>query len=264
MEVAEDVLAVLSAAQVTGRGQEAAAGVRLVGQLDRKLYERVDKTLRAAGGRWDRKTKLHLFERDPALVMDQIILTGQVVDQQREFGFFETPPDLVGRVHEAACLLVGGTVLEPSAGRGALVVGLRSTRHAVSCVEIQESLVEELNARLPAAKVLCADFLSVSSSWGRPGFDRILMNPPFARQADVRHVTHALSFLRPRRSSVLVAIMAAGISFRQDSLATSFRSLVTARGGTLQPLPDDSFKLAGTRVRTVFVTIPGTSPGGSP
>ncbi len=260
MKVADNVLAVLSVAEVSG------AGVRLTGQLDRKLYERVDLVLKAAGGRWDRKARLHLFEGlDPVSVLDDLLLTSEVVDARREFGFFETPLPLVRIVHGAAALSRGVSVLEPSAGRGALVEGLRPTHHAVSCVEIQEHLAADLEVRLPRATVLCTDFLSVMPtdflsvlpSWVGAGVDRVLMNPPFARQADVRHVNHALRFLKPSRSSLLVAIMSAGVTFRQDALARSFRDLVAARGGEVDPLPDDSFRPAGTSVRTVLVTIPG-------
>ncbi len=102
-----------------------------------------------------------------------------------------------------------------------------------------------------------ADFLDVGPGSTQP-FDRVLMNPPFAKQADVRHVQHALGFLKKRRAGgLLVAIMARGVRFRTDRLATGFRTLVEDREGRIEDLPDGSFRAAGTDVRTVLVTIPG-------
>jgi 16S rRNA G1207 methylase RsmC len=86
-------------------------------------------------------------------------------------------------------------------------------------------------------------------------FDRIVMNPPFADQQDIRHVRHALGFLKP--GGRLVAIMSAGVTFREDRLAREFRALVEDRGGTIEELPADAFKASGTGVLAVLVTIDG-------
>ena len=85
-------------------------------------------------------------------------------------------------------------------------------------------------------------------------YDRVLMNPPFGRQADIRHVTHALGFVKP--GGMVVAVMSAGTEFRQDKTATAFREMVEARGGRLERLPDDAFAGAGISVRTVLAVIP--------
>ena len=81
----------------------------------------------------------------------------------------------------------------------------------------------------------------------------MVMNPPFSRQADIDHVTHAARFLRP--GSRMVAIMSAGTIFRQNSKAVAFREWVEALGGTLEELPDGTFKASGTMVRTCIVSF---------
>jgi 16S rRNA G1207 methylase RsmC len=86
-------------------------------------------------------------------------------------------------------------------------------------------------------------------------FDRIVMNPPFADQQDIRHVTYAATFLKS--GGRLVAIMSAGVAFRKDRLAREFRALVEQRGGSIEELPADAFRASGTGVRTVLVTIEG-------
>ena len=88
----------------------------------------------------------------------------------------------------------------------------------------------------------------------RAAYDRVIMNPPFADKADIAHVRHALGFLRP--GGVLVAVMANGVTFREDRATADFREVVSETGGQFAPLPEDAFKESGTGVLTVLVTIP--------
>ena len=59
-------------------------------QLDRNMYQRTNKVLEAAGGKWNRKAQAHLFDDDAFTRIDQIILTGQVEVPKDEFNFFPT------------------------------------------------------------------------------------------------------------------------------------------------------------------------------
>ena len=52
----------------------------------------------------------------------------------------------------------------------------------------------------------------------------MIMNPPFADKADIAHVRHALGFLRP--GGLLIAVMAGGVTFREDRATAGFRELV--------------------------------------
>lgn len=71
--------------------------------------------------------------------------------------------------------------------------------------------------------------------------------------ADLDHVTHAVKFLRP--GGTLVAIVAGGVLFRDNARTEAFRVMVADRGGTIEALPEDTFKAAGTSVRTALVTF---------
>ncbi|GBU18066.1 methyltransferase [Methylobacterium sp.] len=219
-----------------------------LGQLDRKLYTDTNKVLEAAGGKWSRKAKAHLFDGDAAEAVEPIILTGEIVSRKVEFQQFYTPPDLAERVIAAAGILPGMWVLEPSAGRGALAIPALVAGGQVDCVELNRANAEHLD-EADRFDVVCCDFLTVASE---RQYDRVVMNPPFTRDQDIRHVEHALKFLAP--GGRLVAIMSGGVLFRQGRAAT-FREMVAARGGTIEPLPADSFKASGTSVSTCLVTI---------
>lgn len=243
MRVENDVLLVLTHAETEGNA------LRLVGQLDRKLYGRTNKVLEAAGGKWNRKAKAHLYEGDAAEAMEQIILTGEVTVPQK-FGYFPTPLALGLHVAELAEIESGHAVLEPSIGQGHLAEAIKQTQPGagITGYELLPGNVAKCAGRFDATE---ADFLALPP---RAEFDRVVMNPPFEKQADIRHVQHALKFLKP--GGKLVSIMSAGVMFRDNKLTTDFRDLVVERGGEFEENDDGAFKESGTMVRTVTVEIP--------
>src|SRR5580692_5482458 len=138
MNIDSAVLDVLSNASMDGNS------LKLTGQLDRPLYVATNKVLEAAGGKWNRKAQAHIFEGDAAEIMDQIILTGKVTNKKQELGFFPTPPDVVNRLIELAEISNGDSILEPSAGNGAILRVLRQMcpLNSITAVEIDESRTE--------------------------------------------------------------------------------------------------------------------------
>jgi predicted RNA methylase len=241
MKISNDVLAVLSAGTTSGNQYFLPSG-----QLDRAMYTKVNKVLESAGGKWSRSAKAHVFGYDAEQRMDEIIVSGEVDVPKDEFEFFPTPAAIADRMHEVAQVETYMHVLEPSAGRGALVHRLEDVY--VHCVEKMPANAKYL--REEGYQVEEADFMDVPQ---RKDFDRVLMNPPFSKGQDVKHVTHAIGFLKP--GGRLVAIMGAGVTFRQDKRTTEFRELVESMGGTIDVLPEGSFKSSGTMVSSVIVKI---------
>lgn len=242
MKIDQEVLSVLSRANITG------SMLMLTGQLDRNLYTRANKVLEAAGGKWDRKAKAHVFDADAGDRIEQILLTGDVLVPKDEFDFFPTPPAVVLEIIKAAAAMPGQFVLEPSAGTGNIAAAFASS-FDVDCVEILEANCEKLRHGIYRC-VKCCDFLELE---GTPIYDRIVMNPPFSKRRDIKHVLHALKFLKP--GGRLVAVMPPSFTYRTDRLSEEFNSVLRQYGATLAPLPDASFKSSGTLVSTVLVTI---------
>ena len=245
MRVDDDVLAVLSAAEVAGNE------IRLIGQLDRAMYVKVNKVIEAAGGKWNRKAKAHLFDRPAADRVDEIILSGEVEVPKDEFNYFPSPPDVVDRLLELAQIAPGMSVLEPSAGRGAIAYACAEAGAVVDCYELMRENYLTLCENVKLRHVRPMDFLEQEPE---TSYHRVVMNPPFAKQQDIRHVTHALKFLKP--DGLLVSVMASSVTFRDNKLTQDFRDLIRERGGEIEALPEGAFKQSGTLVRTVIVTIP--------
>ena len=245
MRVDDEVLAVLSRAETAGNA------LTLTGQLDRKLYEKTNKVLEACGGKWNRKAKAHLFDIDAADRVDQIILSGEVEVPKDEFNYFPSPPDVVARLMELADVRPGMRVLEPSAGKGAIAYACADAGATVDCYELMETNFVALSGDVRLGSVRHMDFLAQSPE---SSYERVVMNPPFTKQADIKHVRHAFRFLKP--GGLLVSVMAASVAFRDNKLTQDFRDLIHEHSGDIEALPDGAFKAAGTMVRTVIVTLP--------
>jgi predicted RNA methylase len=252
--LSNDALAILSS-EVAVDGCE----VRLTGgQLDRKLYVEVNAALEAIGGKWNRSKKAHIFagSSSPVDALDEILVDGGFHDKKRDLEQFFTPLALAKDVVKKADV-AGKTVLEPSAGLGALALeAVRHEARAVTCFEIDpgsEKILKGLFKNVPnrcKVSVAPADFMALNL--GDMRWDRVVMNPPFSKQQDITHVTRAYGLLAPKGR--LVAIMAAGTKSRDNTAAKTFRDLVSSCG-KVEDLPDGSFKESGTDVRTILVTL---------
>ena len=219
-------------------------------QLDRDLYLRVNKVLAAEGGKWNRKEKAHVFAHPAESILARL-RAGSYEDPKKDLGFYETPPALAERVVALARIEDGMTVLEPSAGKGALALPAAKAGGEVTVVEILRECADELR-RLRFSPVFECDFLAMEFAEGER-FDRVVMNPPFAHNADVEHVTTAYGVLKP--GGRLVAIMSAGVEFREDKVHKLFRKLLAETGGIVARLPSGTFKEAGTGVRAIIVQM---------
>lgn len=244
--VSRDELAVLAAATIDDAGV-----LYLPGQLERKLYEAANRIIEALGGTWSRKAKGHVFDQHPGERIDAVLQSGIIPKSGKveNYGFFVTQPELADATIARCGLRPGMTSLEPSGGEGALasraahIVGIEN----VTVVELQEKNVATL--REQGFAPIQGDFLAY-----RPerGFDVVVMNPPFSRQADIDHVQHAWAMVNP--GGRLVAIMAASVGFRSNAKTTAFRELIAAYGELFEN-PEGSFKASGTNVNTVTVVL---------
>lgn len=261
----EDVLDVLrSAVSFQVQPDKTLAVIRL--QLNRPLYERLNKALETMGGKWSRKDKAHVFPTDPRPLVDGLLDSGELIVEKD--GFFETPAAVTARMIDLAGGTLFGSVLEPSAGMGAIVRHIlqhpnvrrlwmveRNPDRAQALTALYEDYLinRDATATLHSSTVFHADFLDIEPEEWEP-FDCILMNPPFENGQDIEHVMHAYEFLK-YRDGVLVSVMSEGVFFRSDRKATDFREWLHEVRGYSEHLPEGSFKASGTGVNARLVAI---------
>ena len=163
---------------------------------------------------------------------------------------FVTPPDLAEKVIEYAELESGETVFEPSIGTGNLVQAvINSVDTEVFGYEINQGLCDILRGKFPSYKlqVQQADFLSIEKPETEAmKFPRIVMNPPFKNGDDIKHINHALKFLKT--GGKLVAICANGP--RQNEQLKPLADY-------WEDLPSGTFKESGTMVNAALLVING-------
>jgi len=145
-------------------------------------------------------------------------------------GFFPTPVSVVARMLEAADIREGDRVLEPSAGIGSIADEINSScpNTALIVCELRHSLVEIL--LLKGYATVHGDFLEEFKAGEL--FDKVLMNPPFERRQDEKHVRRAYELLKD--GGRLVAIMTPRGS-------DEFEQWLAYVGAEIEALPANSF-----------------------
>lgn len=229
-------------------------------QLDRKMYQAVDKVLSDLGGKWNRKEKAHLFDVDAEELLSEVLLTGAYdakTDRLKELAFFPTPHAVCEYMHiNLRAGIVVDEILEPQAGTGNIAKFFSKVYPDadITAIEIHPEFINDL-ADLNLAQVVNTDFLEVLPR----EYDLIVMNPPYNRtRAEIAHVLHALKF--GKSGGQLMAIMPKGIEFRNDSKTKALMDAlqnIDMQGGFWEiiELPDGSFKESGTMVRTVLLNV---------
>lgn len=135
------------------------------------------------------------------------------------------------------------SVLEPSCGDGRIMDAVRDRGHRVFGIEYHAGRAAETRAK--GHDVLTANFLECPA---RPEYDRVVMNPPFYGRHYVKHVRHALRFLRD--GGTLVSVLPATAWYDHGVL-----------NGEWRDLPVGSFSEAGTNVPTGLLCISADKMG---
>ncbi len=253
--ISEEVRSVLSELEIIGNH------VRIVEQVDRKLYVAVNKVLMRIGGKWNRKAKAHVFSEDPTDLIELVIESG-MLNPKIKTGYFPTPDKIIDQMLDLAHIpdfCATSTILEPSAGQGHIVDKIKERVDNISkcgIVHICENLPENVHILEEKGYVVEGEFFEFASECVKydARYDRVIMNPPFERQADIDHVTAAFGLLAP--GGVLIAVMSAGALFRENQKATEFRETILNPHGTyVERLPEGAFKTSGTMVSTIIVRL---------
>lgn len=258
----EDVLEVLKSGVVwSAEGTHAV----IPAKLERRLYDKVSKAFELMGGKWSRAIQAHVFITDPrphveGLVNGNGTLTVEVTD------FFETPDLVLDRMVAVAEGFggFGGWILEPSAGKGAIVRRIiaecdkHGKHYEITAVEksnIRAFAMRELFKGNPRVSILQEDFLD--NMYSRQ-FKFVVMNPPFTGKQYIDHILAAWKFIVP--GGFLIAVAWPGFETGSTKKEKEFAAWVKENDLTVLPLPEKAFRESGTNVKTVLIF--GVKPHG--
>jgi predicted RNA methylase/uncharacterized protein (DUF3820 family) len=245
MNIEQDVLVILTNSKIEGKVLYLPPE-----RLDRKLYLKVNTVLTLIGGKWDRKKGGHVFEDDPADAIDEILLTGNVTDRKKEYQFFPTPLKIAKEICEMADITSQCDCLEPSAGKGNIadVIWGHSPK-SLTVIELDESNASYLEGKYSQC-LIGKDFLTLNT---QKRFDRIVMNPPFSKKQDMKHILKAWEFLKPK--GILVSILSPSPFYCNDKLSQDFREFLDENKAAVNDFDENEFKESGTSIRTKCIKV---------
>lgn len=221
-------------------------------QLNKKSYATVKQWVEEAGGKWTGgKVQGFTFNFDATRVAS-VLMQGKRCNLQQEFQFFETPPELADwLVSLAGNILPGMSVLEPSAGRGAIIKAIHRVCPEVA-VDYYELMPEnrQFLSTMDNVRPMGEDFYEEQSS---VQYDRIIANPPFSGNQDIRHVKRMYAWLKP--GGTVAAITSTHWQMGQEKVCADFRKWLQEVGAHTYEIGEGMFKESGTGVNTNAIVI---------
>ena len=220
-------------------------------QLDRKLYLEVAGALELIGGKWKGgKIMGFVFLKDPTELLNQIA-NGEKRNLKKEFQFFGTPEKLANDLVEIANIMETDTILEPSAGQGAILKAINKVSNVTpDCYELMDTNRLILNKSGLNFNLIGEDFLKDNN---KTYYSKIIANPPFTKNQDIDHLKEMYKCLC--LGGRLVCITSESWVKGSQKKQVDFRAWLNEKKAKTIEIEKGTFKESGTMVGGVLVVI---------
>lgn len=216
-------------------------------------YDEIKPSIEAIGGHWRERYKGFVFSYNPADRLQKLSSEPPVISEYRKWQdstqYFPTPVSVVKRMLNICEINENTRILEPSAGRGAIL-------DHIPCGHLQIIEPDPINCtylKKKGYKVIPYSFEeAVEEGMIRP-YNLVLMNPPFTRQRDIKHILLAYEGLE--ENGVLVSVMSENSLYYDKPLTINFRLFLKESNAEIIPLPYGSFAESSTYIDTVIIKI---------
>jgi hypothetical protein len=209
-----------------------------------KHYSHIKTLMQRAGGKYLKLGFEFSITADlPAIMLS--LVKGEEYNPKKLFQFFGTNDTQSAALVADVNLKAGDTWLEPSAGQASVANLARKISNKGVVIELMDENVSSLIAQ--GYDPIQQDFLTVTPE--EIGlFNKIIANPPFTKNSDIKHVSHMFNFLE--NNGKLASIMS--MSWRESShkVAIQFRDWIDYLGADVVDIPAGEFKGSGTNVAT--------------
>jgi SAM-dependent methyltransferase len=180
-------------------------------------------------------------------------------DPKKLYQFYETPDEVADRLveyipvrksHNPFVPNLPRTILEPSAGRGAIVraINRRYSWAKVYAVEIWKENIDNFNGE--CARLTHADFMTHPIA-GQ--VDCIVANPPFRRNQDIDHFRKMWELCAP--GGRIICIMSNHWRFCMNNKELRFRVWIEKLKPEIVNLPEGWAKKSGTMNSACIVVV---------
>lgn len=219
-------------------------------QLDRKLYQEVAKSLELIGGKWKGgKVFGFVFLTDPTDLLEEIA-NGEKRNLKNEFQFFATPDKLADELVYLADIKQHDTILEPSAGQGAIIKSINKVCDVkVDCFELMSVNTIVLNKSGLNFNLIGEDFFKHNGKT----YSKIIANPPFTKNQDIDHLKEMYECLS--RGGRLVCITSESWINGTQKKQVDFKEWLEKAEAEILDIEKGSFKESGTMVGAKIVVI---------
>jgi hypothetical protein len=219
-------------------------------QLERKLYQEVAKALELIGGKWKGgKVFGFVFATDPTDLLEEIA-NGEKRNLKKEFQFFATPDDLADKLVKLADLTNTDTILEPSAGQGAIIKAINKVCGVTpDCFEFMDVNRAILNKSGLRFNLIGEDFFNHKGK----KYTKIIANPPFTKNQDIDHLKEMYNCLTP--GGILVCITSNSWYTGNQKKQVEFKNWLDEIEANIIDIEKGSFKESGTMVGGKIVII---------
>lgn len=219
--------------------------------MEDEEYDNIKYHFESIGGYWREKFGGFIFMENPAKKLLDIdwekpIKVDEYTKWKRFRQFFPTPPALATVMCNLAHITKETTVLEPSAGHGNLLSPIKEAQKIIA-VEIDEKNVDIL--RKQGYYVIHDMFENVVDSI--ENVDRVIMNPPFSGQRDLKHTM--LAFDKLKEGGILVGIISENNLFYKTEANKKFHEFLRQHKHEFIGVPMRSFPDTNVDVRILKI-----------
>lgn len=211
-------------------------------------YDQVRKALLNAGAKYN-KNKF-VFPNDARPYIDRL-MGGENVNIKKEFQFFATPAPLAKYLVSLADIERHHSILEPSAGQGAIINAIieKIPTKLVQAYELSEINRNVLQS-IEQCEILGDDFLKQNNY---RQFDRVIANPPFSKNQDIDHILKM--YYATKLGGRIVTIASKHWQISNNKKETEFRNWLDEINADVQDIPQGAFKESGTNVASCIIII---------
>lgn len=220
-------------------------------QLDRYDYLEVKKSLELIGGKWKGgKTQAFVFKENPTDYLSQLC-QGEKINLKKEFQFFATPPAIADWLVELAEIKPEYSILEPSAGQGAIINAVHKVfpDKSVDCFELMD-LNRSFLEKLSNTNIIGSDFITEHKEHL---YDCIIANPPFSKNQDIDHVYEMYGCLSD--TGRIVSIMSNHWRNTSGKKEKTFQQFIEDIGADVKDIEEGAFKESGTGISACIIVI---------
>lgn len=216
-------------------------------RFSKKQYNDVKTEITKAGGTYNKNG--FDFIESAISVYDRII-SGATYNLKKEFQFFATPERLAEKLVFLADLKQHDTILEPSAGQGAIIKEINKVCDVVpDCFELMDVNTVILNKSGLRFNLIGDDFLKHNGEV----YTKIIANPPFTKNQDIDHLKEMYECLA--RGGRLVCITSESWVNGSQKKQVDFKNWLDEIKAEVLDIEKGSFKESGTTVGAKIVII---------